>query len=110
MAKVDVSVTVSNGTVTPDPEVLDLTHKPKDTKIKFELETSGYAFPEAFPYGIQIDAAQDQFIDYQRKDDRTVTLVAVNDDGQTHEYTVSVVDTASGETLSSDPAIKDRGG
>jgi hypothetical protein len=110
MAKVDVSVTVTSGSVACNPELLDLSDKPKDTAIKFQLTSTGYAFPELSPYGIQIDAGEGQFIDYRRKDDHTVTLVAVNDDGQTHSYTVSVVDTTNGQTLSSDPAIKDRGG
>lgn len=73
------------------------------------LRTPGYKFPTAPPYGIQITGSDtSEFYDYTRVSDTEVDVTDGNNDGQTHYYTVTVIDNATGASVTVDPTIRDR--
>ena len=109
---VAVDVTASaDGTVsitcTPDPA-----HIIKDTKnalLVFKLNTSGYRFRTA--NAITLDAPVDDFpYESWTISDTQAALYDRNKVADTFDYTVTVVNTTTGQEYSVDPVIKNGGG
>jgi hypothetical protein len=95
-----------------------------DTTVQFNLQpgTSGYKFPSSSTYGISITDksgvtyakghdANDEFDSYSRVSDTEVTVNDKNDNTSSKDYCYCVTVTGpNGESLSSDPIIRNRGG
>jgi hypothetical protein len=130
----DRTVTISvagTNQLAVDTPVLDLTGAPSPCHIAFVISDAGYIFPTPKPTGIRIgkeNSVQEGYgitilgpptlafgqgnADWSRSSDgKTVTITAQNpDDGATFTYMITVVEEASGRTISLDPSIRDRAG
>lgn len=105
MNEVEVPVSVSPaGDAIVVQDVVDLKQKPKDVKIRWVLQTSGWEFTQD---GIVIQNPDSQFSDPQWvSSGREFQWKDKNDDKQTYKYDVNLKATdGSGRTLSLDPTI-----
>lgn len=104
----NINITVSGPTITCAPNSLNLTAINSATDITFTLVTPNYTFPATASVGIAIVDNDSSFSSYTRNSDTLITVHDLNSDGQTHTYTVAVLD-ANGNTIESDPMIVNRG-
>ena len=108
---VSVDVTVSSdGTVTIDcePNPADIIKDTKHALLVFTLNTSGFRFRTA--NAITLDQAIDDFpYDSWTISDTQAALYDRNKVADTFGYTVTVVNTTTGQEYSVDPEIKNGG-
>lgn len=105
----DITVTVANNCVSCNPNRLDLTQAGSPATITFTLRSPNYTYPGVASTAINITDTDRSFPSIDRTSDTVITVTDNNNDGQTHNYTVSVLD-SNGNTISSDPMIVNRGG
>ncbi|MGA0611716.1 hypothetical protein [Caldimonas sp. KR1-144] len=108
MNEVQVPVAVVDGQIQVQ-EVVDLTKKPKDVKIRWILSTPGWEFTAN---GIVIENPSPQFSESQRTASGSeFQWKDKNDDSKTYKYDVNVQAAGgSGPVISLDPTINNGDG
>lgn len=103
MNEVEVPVSVSGDSIVVQ-DLIDLRQKPKDMKIRWVLQTSGWQFARD---GITIHNHGTQFSDPQWvSSGREFQWKDKNDDSQYYKYDIKLEATdGSGRTLELDPGI-----
>jgi len=99
-----VSVTVDAGgniTCTPDP-VLVSTH---NALVAFTLDTDGYKFPDTNAVVINVPHSDFPYSAWTIKP-KLAGIADLCNNADSYEYTVTVVNIATGKSISLDPVIK----
>jgi hypothetical protein len=101
-----VSVTVdASGTIACEPDPVPV--RGRNTRLKFELETKGYRFPQ--DGAVVVNDPSAQFPEKSRTlppDQTKATLLDLNTQAGDHKYTVTVQQIASGKLTQLDPIIQ----
>jgi hypothetical protein len=101
-----VRVSVQDGTIvcTPDPVPVS----GAQVLLVFRLDTPGYAFPETDAVVVAPSVEEFPYTAWQQNAS-TAALFDRNRNAGDHAYTLSLVDTRSGQTLRHDPTIRNEG-